>query len=216
MRNRKQKINKKGLILFVALCVLFIGSSSGTISWLSDITDNFIGNIAVSNLTINFASDTSGFYSSSSTEVELHILPGAEININASPIIVAPECEDCYIFIKFDENIGDLPLAPFSDYFSYSVADGWLSYDDGTLPDNVYYRIVKRSPIEQQFIVVEDQKMEISDRITCKMLDALSLDGANLPSLTISAFAVQYTGDGITPLSVSEAWDIVSSNSSNS
>ena len=45
---------------------------------------------------------------------------------------------------------------------------------------------------------------------------ALSLDGANLPSLTISSFAVQYTGDGITPLSVSEAWDIVSSHSSNS
>ncbi len=215
MRNRR-KINKKGIIMFVALCVLFIGGSGGTLSWLSDMTESFIGNIAVSSLSINFASDTTAFFASTREESPLYIIPGADIYINASPVVVAPDSENCFLFIELDKNVGALPHFPFEDYFSYQIADGWLSSDDGSLPENVFYRIVKNSSIEQHFEVIEDQKVTVSDSITRNMLDILSETDDSLPSLTISAFAVQYTGDGITPLSVSDAWDIISTHDSNS
>ncbi len=207
MRKKKIKVSKKGLVVLLASVITVVGSSSGSVAWLADITQGTANQMTISTVSAHFAPNAEGnTFSLGRGEDTLYLTPGTTLAVQAPPVHVAANSEDCYLFLKIDEDIGSLPSAPFSSYLQYAVADGWTAAEGENIPAGVYYRIVQRSDEDQLFALIRGSAVKVSDNITEKALNMLTLPDAELPSLNFTAYAVQLTGDGITPFSVAQAW----------
>lgn len=207
MRKKKIKVSKKGLVMLLASVITVVGSSSGSVAWLADITQGTANQMTISTVTAQFdRGAVSSTFSLQRGDDALYLTPGTTLTVEAPPVRVMQNSEDCYLFLKIDEDIGSLPSAPFSSYLQYAVADGWTAAEGDNIPAGVYYRIVQRSDEDQLFVLIRGSAVKVSDNITEKALNMLMLPDAELPTLNFTAYAVQLTGDGITPFSVAQAW----------
>ena len=76
------------------------------------------------------------------------------------------------------------------------MAEGWTLLD-GT--ENVYFRLVKEDDVKENdlvFEVIKDNIVTVKEDVTKEMLNALNPEGqeATYPTLTVTAYAVQYVG----------------------
>ena len=110
---------------------------------------------------------------------------------------VQADSEACWLFVKLEEK-GGTTAYPFGSYLTYAVADGWtqLLAADGTPVTGVWYRAVDKSADAAAYPVLKDNRISVPGEVTKEMLNALDADGQNpaYPSLSITAYAVQYSG----------------------
>ena len=180
MKNRRNVSNKTVAILLAL--VLAIGCAvGGTLAWLISQTDSVVNTFTYGDINIALTEDTKGPYT---------ITPGK--NITKDPkVTVEANSEACWLFVKVKED--NWPAFTNTDgtkKVSYSIADGWNALLGQT---GVYYREVSAQKSAQEFPVLKDNTVTVSDTLTKDEVNKLK-NSSKPTQLTFTAYAVQKDG----------------------
>lgn len=188
---------KKKLTTVLAIVLVVALSVAGTYAYLTDTTGPVVNTFTVGNvdidLTETFNTDTNNDDKADVWQAQL--IPGKEYT--KDPVVtVKGGSEKCYLFVKFDE-IGS--PATYLDYTSLLAAPAWTQ-GTGTIPGNVWYRVVDKSADNTAFHLLDGDKVTIKNTVTNDNMTAAS--GAKL---AYTAYACQFEG-----MNAEQAWDAVS------
>lgn len=191
-RQRKQRNRRIAmtLCLMIVVCVASIG---GTLAWLTSTTTPVINTFTPSTINIELDETTGG------SDRQFKMVPGDTIDKDPK-VTVVKGSEKCWLFVKVDE-VGDL-----SNYIDYTVdtsRDAWTELTDVEGVNNVYWRLVEGSAVDQPFSILTDDQVTVKQDVTKDMMDALKANPNLRPKLTFTAFAVQHEGSN----DEKEAWD---------
>lgn len=182
-------------VLILALCCVI----GGTVAWLSARTDPVVNTFTYGDINITLAeTDTKLDGDSNPNTNEYKMMPGQ--TITKDPLVtVLNGSEDCWLFVKLEQS------ANFDDFMTYTIADGWTALAG---QDGVYYRMVAGADEDQPFCVILDNTVTVKDEVTKDMLNGLDeTPGAETyPTLTITAYAVQYDDELEAIDTAEEAW----------
>lgn len=181
----------KKLAIALVCILLVVGVVGGTLAWLTDTTAPVVNTFTASNIEITL-DETTG--------PEYKMVPGCEIE--KDPVVtVTGGSEKCYLFVKLEKS------ANFDQFMAYAVADGWTKLTGVEGVDNVYYREVAASDIDQSFDVIEDDKITVSETVTKEQMNGLT--EATYPTLTVTAYAAQYAKNNTENFTAAEAWAVL-------
>lgn len=170
----KHSISGRALVALLAV-VLVIGCvAGGTVAYLVSKTDTITNTFTVGDIKAELTETTGNTY---------HIVPGVNITKNPKATIKA-DSEDCYLFVKVDET--NWPDVKNGDArkVDYQIADGWTKLEDG-----VYYREVGSNVADQDFPILKDNQVTVSDTLTKTDVEAIKAAGE--PTLKFTVYAVQ-------------------------
>ena len=178
---------KKKLTTVLAIVLVVALSVAGTYAYLTSKTATIKNTFTVGKVNIDLT-ETTG--------TEYQLIPGKVHEKN--PIVtVKGGSEKCYLFVKFDE-IGS--PATYLDYTStLTTTNGWTQ-GTGTIPGNVWYRIVEKSADNTAFHLLAGDKVTIRDDVTNENMAA-----ASNAQLAYTAYACQFEG-----MTAEQAWAEVS------
>ena len=186
-RPRRRGINIRPVALLLALVLLIGGAIGGVIAWLTDNSGPVENTFTVGNIDIDLAE---------SQDLDLKMVPGCDI-VKDPLVTVVKDSEACWLFVEITES------ANLDNFITYAVADGWTELEG---VEGVYYREVGASDDNQEFAVLANDKVTVKTDVTKAMMDAINDGTATDPTLTFTAYAVQYwktNGKAFTP---AEAW----------
>lgn len=217
-----RKCSYRMLALIMAM-VLVVGSAvGGTVAWLIAKTEPVVNTFTYGDIDLKLeetkvdengsAVDEDGDSKPDKTTGgnEYEMIPGKEY-LKDPTVTVLEGSEACWLFVKLEEKGGvtitndDGSTTPydFDDYLNYEIADGWtqLKGEDGNLMEGIYYRQVDEDTddIAVYYGVLKDDKITVLSTVNKDMLNALDNNGqdaerATYPSLSVTAYAVQYSG----------------------
>ena len=167
---------KKKLTTVLAIVLVVALSVAGTYAYLTSKTATITNTFTVGNVKIDLT-ETTG--------TEYQLIPGKVHEKN--PIVtVKGGSEKCYLFVKFEEN-GN--AADYLDYTStLTEANGWTK-GTGTIPGNVWYRVVDKNTANTAFHLLDGDTVTIRNNVTNEnMADAAKAE------LVYTAYACQYEG----------------------
>ena len=216
MKNGKYSSRKashvKPLVLLLTLALVVGCAVGGTLAWLTANTDPVVNTFTVGNIDIDL-NETTG--------EEYKMIPGYKIGKDPK-VIVKADSEDCWLFVKVDESsnldeyityvVGGTTVS--DDAMTAMVEGGWTQGDGTQIPQNVYYRHVEASDKNQVFGVIGymngenfvANKVLVKDTVTKDMMDAIKNGTVQNPTLTFTAYAVQYNESNNDPFTPAEAW----------
>lgn len=183
----------RGLVLVLALALIVGVAGGATFAWLTAKTDPVVNTFTYGDISIKLEENTGSDYK---------IIPGVDIAKNPK-VTVKAGSEACWLFVKVEEE--DWPTPTYVDgekpvrKVNYDIADGWTKGDGTNIPANVYYRVVDASNANQEFPVLKDNKITVSDTLTKIDIKDIS---TTTPKLSITAYAIQKDGMD----SAAEAW----------
>ena len=191
-------MKKKGLALVLALTLLVISAVAGTLAWLTAKSDTVVNTFTTSDITVKLAESTGTSYK---------MIPGYDIEKDPKAWVVKGS-EDCYLFVKLDwANNTYTSGEATKSYLTWDIADGWTLVPE---QNNVYYRIVASTQMSNDngannaFPVLAGNKVTVSGEITKAQMNAFT--AANLPKLTITAYASQLYKSAGMEFTAAEAW----------
>lgn len=175
--------SSRGLVLVLALALIVGVAGGATFAWLTAKTDPVVNTFTYGDINIDLAESTGSDYK---------IIPG--VGIKKDPkVTVKAGSEACWLFVKVEEE--NWPEFTYGDNKArkvrYDIADGWTKGKGTDIPTNVYYREVDASNAAQEFPVLKDNKITVSDTLT-KIDINEKLTGT--PKLSITAYAIQKDG----------------------
>ena len=207
------KMNKRTLVLSLALVLALATATGGTLAWLIDETEPVTNVFTYGDVNIDLEespSDKDDGDDDPNTN-EYQMVPGKDITKDPMVTVYA-NSEDCWLFVKIEESTN------FDDFMTYTVADGWTELTGVEGVSGVYYRTVEASTSDQGFAVIKDNTVTVKGGVTKAQMDALAT--GTYPTLTVTAYACQYyknntaTDDDAkgTPFTAAEAWTNVNTN----
>lgn len=180
----------KIVAILACAAILVAGSVAGTFAWLAMKTTPITNTFTAGNINITLGETTGDSYK---------MVPGQTINKDPK-VTVSAGSEACWLFIKVEKENN------FDTYLTYEMADDWIELTGET---GVYYREVSASDVDQPFDVILNNTLTANSNVTKKQYDDL---GSNYPTMTITAYAVQYAGfdatDSGTGQTVADAWHV--------
>lgn len=188
---------KKKLTTVLAIVLVVALSVAGTYAYLTDTTGPVVNTFTVGNvdidLTETFNTDTNNDGKADAWQAQL--IPGKEY-IKDPVVTVKGGSEKCYLFVKFDE------IGSPADYLTYTStlteANGWTK-GTGTIPGNVWYRVVDKSADNTAFHLLAGDKVTIKNTVTNdNMAEAAKAE------LVYTAYACQFEG-----MTAEQAWTAV-------
>ena len=182
-------MKKKGLALVLALTLLVAGVVAGTVAWLTAKSDVVTNTFTTSDIKVELK-ETTG--------TEYKMIPGYTISKDPKATVLSGS-EECYLFVKLEKSTN------FDTYLEYLIADGWTKLDGVT--DTVYYREVKTANIGTAYSVLKDNQVTVKGDVTKEQMNALDTEGAEKPTLKITAYASQLHKNATETFSPSDAWD---------
>ena len=191
MHKEEKRYGKKALILVSALTMAMTATVGGTVAWLVAKTDKVTNTFTYGDIDITLEeTDTnSDEYGDNSVQGDddndpntntYEMVPGTKIKKDPT-ITVEGDSEACWLFVELEES------ANFADFMTYEMAAGWTELEDG-----VWYRKTAYSANDQEFGVLKNNEVTVKDTITKADLNALT--DTTYPTLTVTAYAVQYEG----------------------
>lgn len=217
-----KKRGYKSLALILAL-VLVVGSVvGGTVAWLIADTDPVVNTFTYGDIDLKLDetvtdekgnpvdADGDGNPDKTTEGNEYEMTPGEEYLKDPAVTVLAGN-EACWLFVKLEEKggvtvtnaDGSTTTYDFDDYLTYAVADGWTQLVDaeGKEVEGVWFRQVDEDTDDTgvTYEVLKDNKISVLGTVTKDMLNALDNNGqdaatATYPSLSVTAYAVQYSG----------------------
>ena len=176
----------RGLVLVLALALIVGVAGGATFAWLTAETDPVVNTFTYGDINITLAESTGSDYK---------IIPGVDIGKDPK-VTVKAGSEACWLFVKVEEE--KWPELTYVNKdgkavrkVNYDIADGWTKGDGTSIPANVYYREVAANDADQEFPVLKDNKITVSDTLT-KIEINEKLTGT--PKLSITAYAIQTDG----------------------
>ncbi|MBR5288670.1 MAG: SipW-dependent-type signal peptide-containing protein [Clostridia bacterium] len=181
-RRRVRRAQKKSqisriLLMIVMMALVAVVSVGGTIAWLTDKTQEVKNTFTTTNIDIELAETATNF----------EMVPGVEIT--KDPIVTyKADSEDGWLFVEIFKSTD----VDFDAYMTYDIASGWtlLEGDPDTAGTMVYYREVTSSDSDQQFPVLDGNKVTVRTTVTNEMMDAAEAEG-KAPVMTFTAYAIQ-------------------------
>ncbi|MGN8678477.1 SipW-dependent-type signal peptide-containing protein [Oscillospiraceae bacterium HCP3S3_F4] len=178
----RRSVGMKTFVAMLAL-VLVIGCAvGGTVAWLTAQTEPVVNTFTCGNINIDLTE-------TKPEDRQAKIIPGVDIEKDPK-VIVKANSEACWLFVEVKKE-GTF----VADKVTYSIANDWTEVDG---MENVYYREVNAATTDQEFYVLEDNKVTVSEDLTKSDIQSITVQ----PKLTFTAYAVQK--DGITD--VADAW----------
>ncbi len=177
-------MKKKTFTLLLALALVLGVAAGSTLAWLTDKTAEVKNTFTTSDVKIELTETTTDY----------QMIPGHTIDKDPK-VTVLEGSEACWLFVKIEKSEN------FDQYMTYEVAEGWTAL---TGVDGVYYRVVEDTAADQEFAVIKDNTVTVSDEVTKEMMNALT--EATYPTLTFTAYACQYMKDNDNAFEVAEAW----------
>ena len=188
----------RGLVLVLALALIVGVAGGATFAWLTAKSDTVVNTFTYGDINITLAESTGSDYK---------IIPGVDIGKDPK-VTVKAGSEACWLFVKVEEE--KWPELTYVNKdgkavrkVNYDIADGWTKGDGTNIPANVYYREVAANDANQEFPVLKDDKITVSDTLT-KIDINEKLTGT--PKLSITAYAIQKDGMG----TAEKAWAAIS------
>lgn len=183
----------RGLVLVLALALIVGVAGGATFAWLTAKTDPVVNTFTYGDISIKLKEETGSDYK---------IIPGVDIAKDPK-VTVKAGSEACWLFVKVEEE----NWPEFADgagentvrKVKYDIADGWTKGDGTNIPANVYYREVAANAANQEFPVLKDNKITVSDTLT--KIDIKDISTIK-PKLSITAYAIQKDGMD----SAAQAW----------
>lgn len=168
---------KKKILVSVVATSLLIGSVfGGTLAYLMDTTDEVENVFTVGNIDITLEE---------SQDLDLKMVPGNPITKDPK-VTVEKDSEKCWLFVKVDKSSN---LDTFIDYDINSAVWTRLQLAND---DEVYYRVVESSTSDQEFEILTNNMVTTRYTVEKADMDGLALTDAEQPSLTFTAYAIQY------------------------
>lgn len=183
-------MKKKTTIAIVALVLISCFVIGGTLAWLNDETDTLVNTFTYGDINITLA-ETTG--------TEYKMIPGVDISKDPK-VTVKSGSEACWLFVKVEKS------ANFDTYMTYEMDAKWTALDATNHPGVYYYNGTDLNSLltaDKAFNVLKDNKVKVKGEVTKEMLTAFDTDKngtlsdtekAALPTLTITAYAVQKEG----------------------
>lgn len=174
----------RGLMLVLALTLIVGVAGGATFAWLTAKSDTVTNTFTYGDINITLEENTGSDYK---------IIPGVDIGKDPK-VTVKAGSEACWLFVKVEEE--DWPTLTYVDgekpvrKVNYDIADGWTKGDGTNIPANVYYREVAANDANQEFPVLKDNKITVSNTLTKIDIKGLSAT----PKLSITAYAIQKDG----------------------
>ena len=188
------------IVLTAIVCFAVVGT---TFAFLVDKTDPIVNTFTVGNVDITLT-ETDPTPENTADENKYKMVPGNTIAKDPT-VTVKANSEACWLFVKVDES------ANAKDFIEYSAAAGWTTVNDIGGIEGVYYRKVEMSDADQAFKILAGDAVTVKSSVTKDAIDALYTDGAineeALPTLTFTAYAVQYDAEEID--TAAKAWAII-------
>ena len=184
--------NMKKILAIVLAVVLLVGAVvGGTLAWFIDQTDTIENTFTVGNIDIELDETNTNLDGDNDVNTnDYKMIPGWTITKDPKATVLAGS-EDCYLFVKLDKS------ANFDSFMEYKMAEGWIKLEtdaEGNALDGVYYREVITDDEDQEFYVIDGNKVAVKATVTKAMMDDI-LDPAKpnvtKPTLDVSAYAVQ-------------------------
>lgn len=184
----------RGLVLVLALALIVGVAGGATFAWLTAKTDPVVNTFTYGDISITLAESTGSDYK---------IIPGVDIGKDPK-VTVKVGSEACWLFVKVEEeNWPELTYVNKDGKavrkVNYDIADGWAKGDGTKIPANVYYREVAANNADQEFPVLKDNKITVSNTLTKINIKDIS---TTTPKLSITAYAIQKDGMN----NAAEAW----------
>jgi len=200
-RRTARRSNTKVAALLLVLVLVLGVCVGGTVAWLIAIPDPAVNTFTYGDINIGLTeTDTQLDDDDNPNTNEYKMMPGEEIT--KDPVItVKAESEEMWLFVKLDKSDN------FDTFMEYTMEAGWAALDG---VDGVYYRHITAEEVadaDQALHVIKDDMITVKQSVTKDMLNALdSGTTANYPTLTVSAYAVQYSGfEAATPAEANAA-----------
>lgn len=165
---------KKKVLSIVAVVLVLCCAIGGTLAWLTDKTGPVVNTFTVGDINIELAE---------SENLDLKMVPGN--TITKDPFItVKANSEKCWLFVKVVKS------ATYSDFLDdYKMAAGWTAL---TGEEGVYYQVVDASTANQVFEVLLNNQVTVKGTVTKAQMEGIKNNTAAAPTLTFTAYAVQF------------------------
>ena len=198
---------KKTKAILMALCAVLLVAASvmGTLAYLTSndsVTNTFtVGNVKITldetDVDINGVKDTE----TRVQENDYKLMPGHEYV--KDPIIhVDADSENCYLFVKVDNEIAAIEAAGDTTVAAQMAAKGWAPINEGS---NVYVYIGTEAGAAAPVAVTANANVNVFENFT------ISGDVTNTQlaayagkTITVTAYAIQ--ADGFADKSAAEIW----------
>lgn len=200
-KRSKYCVSTQVFVSLLALVLVLGCAVGGTIAWLTAETDTVTNTFTVGDINIDltetFNTDTNNDGTNDAWQAKL--IPG--FNYTKDPeVSVAAGSEDCYLFVKFEENNNP------STYLTYTstltAANGWTQGDGTNIPANVWYRKVMASDTTRSWELLSGNTISVKESLT---KDNMPATGAT-PKLVYTAYAVQLYKSAGVEFSAADAW----------
>lgn len=226
MKNDERRgVSKRTVAILLAL-VLVIGCAvGGTLAWLTAKTDDVTNTFTYGDINIDLKEHSydADNYALKTGEANLttsvgnyKIIPG--VDLPKDPFVtVRANSEKCYVFIQ--ENAQNWPTFKeedgTTDKVGYSIItgdNGWaqLKDKDNNPVAGVYYKIVDASDKNQTLNILVDNKVTVSQNLTKAEVGSIA-EAKKSPTLSFTAYAVQYQKSASAAFTAAEAWAIANS-----
>lgn len=186
----RRSMSGRAIALTAALVLAVGGITGGTIAWLIGRSSPITNTFTPSNIAVTITETETGDGDEDPNTNTYSMLPGAAIH--KDPIItLAGNSEDSWLFVEMVKS------ANFDQYMTYEMAEGWTELE-GT--PGVFWRETVKTPEDQTFGVILNDEVTVLPEVTAAMLNQLTTE--TLPTLTVTAYAVQHVGVN----SAADAW----------
>lgn len=178
----RRSVSSKAFVVMLALVLALGCAVGGTIAWLTAQTPDVKNTFTYGNINIELNE-------TKPVNREAKIIPGKDIEKDPTVKVLA-NSEDCWLFVKVVKE-GTF----VANKVTYDIADGWELVEGQT---NVYWREVSANAANQDFPVLKDNKVTVSNTLTKADIKDITTD----PTLAFTAYAIQKEGTG----TAAEAW----------
>lgn len=197
------RFNMKPVALILALVLTIGGVIGGTVAWLIATPDPVVNTFTYGDINIDLdETDTQLDGDSNPNTNEYEMMPGQSITKDPE-ITIKSGSEEMWLFVKLEKS------SNFDTFMEYTVADGWTALSG---VDGVYYQHITAEDVataDKKIAVIKDDTVTVKETVTKEQLNALdSGSSANYPTLTVTAYAVQYAGNA----TAADAWAKVTAN----
>lgn len=197
------RVNLKPVALIMALVLLVGGVIGGTVAWLIATPDPVVNTFTYGDINIDLdETDTKLDDDNDPNTNEYEMMPGQPITKDPE-ITVKSGSEEMWLFVKLEKS------SNFDTFMEYTVADGWTALSG---VDGVYYQHITAEDVataDKKIAVIKDDTVTVKESVTKEQLNALdSGSSENYPTLTVTAYAVQYAGNA----TADDAWAKVTAN----
>lgn len=182
--------NSALLVLLLLAVSVFCCSAGGTLAWLVSAPKPVVNTFTYGDINITLTESDTGDGDEDANTNAYKMHPGQPIT--KDPLVTVKQgSEDCWLFVKLEKSEN------FDDFMTFGTAEGWTQLTDasGAAVEGVYYRSVtaaEAAQADKAFAVLLDDTVNVKAEVTKAQLNALTEE--TFPTLTITAYAVQYAG----------------------